>query len=231
VTNDAVSILPFGEEAVLVTFGNRVDVALSRRVRRLEAAVVDAAERGIPFGVPVPAYASLLIPFNLERLDGEEARREVAALMGRLGVADGPEPPTAPGRLVEVPTRYGGEDGPDLADVADAAGLTPDQVVELHASRAYDVFMLGFAPGFAYLGVLPEAIVVPRRVTPRPRVPAGTVAIAEQQTAIYPVESPGGWNLIGRTDVRPWDAGRDPVALIAPGDRVRFVPVERHPPR
>ena len=129
------------------------------------------------------------------------------------------------GRLVEVPVRYGGADGPDLEDVARLHGLRPSDVVELHASVEYEAFFLGFAPGFAYLGPLPASLVTPRLDVPRPRVPAGSVAIAGAQSAIYPTDTPGGWRLIGRTDLRPWDVTRDPPALILPGDRVRFVPV------
>ena len=129
------------------------------------------------------------------------------------------------GRLVEVPVRYGGADGPDLEDVARLHGLRPSDVVELHASVEYEAFFLGFAPGFAYLGPLPASLVTPRLDVPRPRVPAGSVAIAGAQSAIYPTDTPGGWRLIGRTDLRPWDVARDPPALILPGDRVRFVPV------
>ena len=129
------------------------------------------------------------------------------------------------GRLVEVPVRYGGADGPDLDEVARLHDLRAEDVVEIHAGAEYDAFFLGFAPGFAYLGPLPASIVTPRLDVPRPRVPAGSVAIAGAQTAVYPTETPGGWRLIGRTDARLWDASRQEPALIRPGDRVRFVPI------
>ena len=123
--------------------------------------------------------------------------------------------------------RYGGADGPDLDAVADRLGLAPAHVVELHASVEYRVFVLGFAPGFAYLGRLPAELLVPRRDQPRPRVPPGSVAIAGWQTAIYPASTPGGWHLIGRTDAVVWDARRSDPALLVAGDRVRFEPVSR----
>ena len=128
------------------------------------------------------------------------------------------------GRSIEVPVIYGGDAGPDLADVAAYAGCSPATVIERHASREYRVFMLGFLPGFAYMATVDETIAAPRRATPRLRVPAGSVGIAERQTGIYPRESPGGWQIIGGTALTLFDPGQTPPALFAPGDRVRFVP-------
>jgi KipI family sensor histidine kinase inhibitor len=127
-------------------------------------------------------------------------------------------------REIVIPVVYGGADGPDLAEVARHAGMTADEVVAAHSGAAYDVFFLGFQPGFAYLGGLPPALATPRRDTPRVRVPAGSVGIGGAQTGIYPAASPGGWNLIGRTAVTLFDPHADAPALLAPGDRVRFVP-------
>jgi KipI family sensor histidine kinase inhibitor len=124
-----------------------------------------------------------------------------------------------------ITVRYGGEDGPDMAAVAERTGLTPAQVVDAHASTVYRVYLVGFVPGFAYLGVLPPELVLPRREEPRVRVPRGSVAIAARQTAVYPSETPGGWHLIGRSDATLWDIDREPPALLEPGQRVRFVPV------
>jgi KipI family sensor histidine kinase inhibitor len=129
------------------------------------------------------------------------------------------------GKVVEVPVVYGGDAGPDLASIAQVSGLTPEAVVARHASRQYRVFMLGFLPGFPYMAPVDDAIAVPRRPTPRPRVSAGSVGIAGRQTGIYPRESPGGWQIIGRTPLELFDGGRTPPALLAPGDTVRFVPV------
>ena len=124
------------------------------------------------------------------------------------------------GRDVQIPTHY---DGPDLLETAERSKLSVDELVALHSSRVYRAFFLGFLPGFAYCGVLDPRIVAPRLVRPRERVPAGSVAIADAQTSIYPFDSPGGWRLIGRTDVRIFDSTREPPAFIRPGDRVRFV--------
>ena len=218
-------IRPFGDEAILVSVGDRIDPALNRRVRRIANALAYERTRGLSIGAPVVAYASLLVPFDLPRLSAEEARIAVARVVDELDEAPNDATTEPPARLVEIPTRYGGGDGEDLDDVAEQLGLSPAAVVELHASTEYEVYMLGFAPGFAYLGILPDALAVPRRTTPRSRVPSGSVAIAERQTAVYPAVTPGGWNLIGRTDLRLWDIDRNPPALLSPGDRVRFVPI------
>jgi inhibitor of KinA len=131
---------------------------------------------------------------------------------GRVAIADR--------REVEIPTHY---DGPDLLETAERSSLSVEELVALHSDRVYRAFFLGFLPGFAYCGVLDPRIVAPRLVRPRERVPAGSVAIADGQTSVYPFDSPGGWRLIGRTDLRVFDAAKDPPALIRPGDRVRFV--------
>lgn len=159
-------------------------------------------------------------------MDLEAARSAVAtAIREAAGTRVSEERAPGHARLVEIPTRYGGSDGEDLSLVAELTGMNEAEVVDLYGGTEYEVFMLGFAPGFAYLGLVPEAIALPRRATPRPRVPAGSVAIAGRQTAVYPVETPGGWHLIGRTDLVLWDAARREPALLAPGDRVRFVRV------
>jgi KipI family sensor histidine kinase inhibitor len=213
-----------GESAVLVTLGTQIDPVVGEQARAL-AAVVDADAR---FGRAVPAYASVLVPFDPLSLSVGEASVIVSELLQGVDDAErraGPSDGSARGRLVEVPVRYGGADGPDLDDVAHAGGLRAEDVVAIHSGVEYTAWFLGFAPGFAYLGPVPASIATPRLDAPRPRVPAGSVAIAGAQTAIYPTETPGGWRLIGRTDIRPWDATRDPPALILPGDRVRFVPL------
>jgi KipI family sensor histidine kinase inhibitor len=135
-----------------------------------------------------------------------------------------PAPGPAPAGPVEIAARYGGPDGPDLELVAEAHRLSPASVIELHAGATYRVLFLGFAPGFAYLDGLPPELATPRRSTPRERVPAGSIGIAGRQTAVYPLSMPGGWNLIGRTDVTLFDASLERPARLAPGDTVRFVP-------
>ncbi len=128
-------------------------------------------------------------------------------------------------RLVEIPVCYGGEFGPDLEEVAVARGLRPERVIELHSSQTYHAYFLGFAPGFAYLGELPDSLATPRLATPRRKVPAGSVGIAGKQTAVYPFATPGGWNLLGRTPLRMFQAEREPMGLLDVGDEVRFRPI------
>jgi KipI family sensor histidine kinase inhibitor len=133
--------------------------------------------------------------------------------------------PVARNKPFDIPVRYGGADGTDLDNVAKALGLAPRRVIDMHAAQEYEVLLLGFAPGFAYMGLLPPELELPRRATPRTRVPPGSVAIAGRQTAVYPSGTPGGWHIIGRTDIVLWDVARDPPALLQPGGRVRFRPV------
>ena len=210
-------VLPVGDRALTVEFGDAIDPALNARVRALDASLSGAPLPGVV--ETVPTYRALLVLY-------EPSAIAFAALAARLlerAEEGGAAPPA--GRLIEVPTCYGGAGGPDLPEVAQACGLAEDAVVALHASTDYTALMLGFRPGFAYLGVLPEVLALPRRATPRARVEAGSVAIAGRQTGIYPSTSPGGWHVIGRTDLRLFDAAAEPPALIGPGDRVRFVPI------
>jgi len=215
-------VLPVGDRALTVEFGDAIDPALNARVRALAASLSAAPLPGVV--ETVPTYRALLVLY-------EPSAIRFAALASRLlerAEEAGAAPPA--GRLHEVPTCYGGAWGPDLPEVAQACGLAEDAVVAIHSSTDYTALMLGFRPGFAYLGVLPEALALPRRATPRVRVEAGSVAIAGRQTAIYPSASPAGWHVIGRAALRLFDAAAEPPALIGPGDRVRFVPVAQLPP-
>jgi KipI family sensor histidine kinase inhibitor len=222
VTAQTPSIAPLGDGALLVTFGDRIDVALNASAHGLAAAVERLRSTDARFRRAVPAYASVLIPFDPIAVDPDEAGAVVARLLTE--VAGEPAPAPEAGGLVEIPVRYGGDDGPDLADVAALNELRPSDVIELHAGTEYRVFFLGFAPGFAYLGPVPAQIAAPRLAAPRERIPAGSVGIAGQGTAVYPFALPGGWRIIGRTDVAMWNLRRDYPALLRPGDRVRFVP-------
>jgi KipI family sensor histidine kinase inhibitor len=220
VTGAAVRTIPLGDAAVLLHVdGPDEEVAwhvlgLTRAVEALHAA-------DPRFGSPVPGFASVLVP--VDPFDpGAEAASE--RLLAVASAAVGARGALGPGPLLEIPTRYGGEHGPDLDAVADLHGLRPADVVELHAGTEYRVRFLGFAPGFAYLWRVPAAIATPRLDTPRERVPAGSVAIAREQTAVYPAATPGGWRLIGRTSLRLWDPGGAEPARLRPGMRVRFVP-------
>jgi inhibitor of KinA len=222
VTGEAPSIAPLGDGALLVTFGDRIDPGLNTRSHALAAAVERLRSTDTRFGRAVPAYASVLVPFDPVAIDPDEAGGVVAGLLAEVAAERAPAPDA--GRLVEIPVRYGGGDGPDLADVAALNDLSPSDVIELHTGTEYRVFFLGFAPGFAYLGTLSPQIAAPRLAAPRERIPAGSVGIAGRGTAVYPFALPGGWRIIGRTEVAMWDLTRDSPALLRPGDRVRFIP-------
>lgn len=211
-------IEPLGDRAVQIVLGDapgeptrRLVEAASRRVR--EAALPGVIEC-------VPGFTSLTIHFDPLQLPDPPAEW-LPRLFAGLDQFAGDD-----GRLVEIPVCYDGEFGPDLESVASLHGLTADEVVALHAAADYRVHLVGFVPGFPYLGGLDAKLATPRRESPRTAVPAGSVGIGGAQTGIYPVESPGGWQLIGRTPLRLFDAHRDPPALLRAGDRVRFLPVD-----
>jgi inhibitor of KinA len=168
-----------------------------------------------------PAYASILVRFDPRLTDHDLIAGHVLRLLRRIGSV---APPAA--RVVEIPVCYGGEFGPDLEDVAQFAALSREETIALHAGRTYDVFFLGFSPGFAYLGVVPDAIACPRLARPRRQVPAGSVGIAGGQTGVYPHPTPGGWRIVGRTPLLMFDAGSTPMSRLQIGDQVRFVPIE-----
>ena len=216
---EAARLRPVGEGALTVELGEGIDPATSARVRALDAALAREPLAGVI--ETVPSFRSLLVVFDPARVSAAAVGE---AALSRLSA---PAPPLPAPAVHHVPVSYGGDDGPDLIEVARRTGLDPSRVVERHAGAEYTALMLGFMPGFAYLGMLPEELHVPRRATPRTRVFAGAVAIAAGQTAVYPAATPGGWHLIGRTSLRLFDPAGDPPALIRPGDRVRFGAVER----
>ena len=169
-----------------------------------------------------PAYCSLLIKFDATKLRHEELEEVLRGYIERMESVALPDP-----RLVEIPVCYGGEFGPDLEGVAESHGMTVERAIELHASETYLVYFLGFVPGFAYLGDLAEELATPRLATPRRSVPAGSVGIAGRQTGVYPVATPGGWRLLGRTPAKMFQPDRAEMSLLAIGDRVRFAPISR----
>jgi KipI family sensor histidine kinase inhibitor len=168
-----------------------------------------------------PAYCSLLVKFDALKFSHEEVEGILRRFLARLDEVKLSEP-----RLVEIPVCYGGEFGPDLAEVATLREMTAAQVIELHSSVEYLVYFLGFVSGFAYLGELPEALVTPRLASPRRRVPAGSVGIAANQTGVYPFATPGGWRLLGRTPMKMFRADRKELSLLTIGDRVQFAPID-----
>ena len=204
-----------GDAAILLALEPVIDPAVNARAIAIAAAV--AGERLAGVRDVIPTYRSVAVHFDPLAADVEMLRE---ALRRAADAA----PDIQQGALIEVPVAYGGADGPDLQDVAAFAKLAPQAVIERHCAVEYRVFMLGFLPGFAYMGSVDPSIAAPRKATPRTRIPAGSVGIAGRQTGIYPRQSPGGWQLIGRTALRVFDAARVPAALFAAGDRVKFVP-------
>jgi inhibitor of KinA len=216
-------IVPFGDAALLVVLGETVDVEFNRRAHALVSVIVrDGLSGRRAWGTPVPGYASVLVPYDPLRITPEDAASRLTDLSAAVDPL-APDDESLP--EVQLRVRYGGAEGPDLESVAERTGLDQGAVVDLHVGTVYRVFLLGFVPGFAYLGTLPEALLLPRRDEPRTRVPAGSVAIAGRQTAVYPFSTPGGWHIIGRTDERLWDLGQTPPARLRPGQAVRFVPL------
>jgi inhibitor of KinA len=206
------------DRSLLVTFGKEGTAESAAAVARLTHALEGL--RGI-LNLH-PAYVSVLVEFD-PRL---RRHAEIEALIReRLESGQSAHAPAQPQRIVEIPVRYGGEFGPDLEEVARHAGLSPERVVDLHASARYLVHFLGFSPGFPYLGGLPPELATPRLAVPRKLAPAGSVAIGGSHAGIYPMDSPGGWRILGRTPVRLFDADASPPALLAMGDRVRFLPI------
>jgi KipI family sensor histidine kinase inhibitor len=206
-----VKVHPLGDTALLAELGARLDTAINTRAIALAAALKKRRD----VRQAVAGTASVTVQFDPDQI-GLDA---MAAAIRRLAAK---RPPVEePGRLHRIPVVY---DGPDMAEVCERLGLTREQVVALHGRPIYRAFLVGFVPGWAYLGPLPDELVLPRRATPRTQVPAGSVAIAGQQTGVYPLDSPGGWNLIGRTSVRLFLPDSDPPSLFRTGDRVKFFP-------
>lgn len=214
------SALPFrlvsaGDAMVVVEFDERIDAVVNARAVALADALRTAALAGVRD--VVPAYRCVAVAFDplMTRVDQLHERLAdlAASVRGTVSAAAAP---------IDIPVRYGGVAGPDLDAVAAFAGITPDEVVALHTAHTYRVYMLGFAPGFAYMGVVDDRIAMPRRLSPRLGVRRGSVGIAGRQTGVYATDTPGGWQIIGRTDLVPFDAARPEPFLFKPGDSIRF---------
>jgi inhibitor of KinA len=219
-TPEIVRIAAAGDSALLIELPQTISPAVNGRA----IALADAIRRrcGTAVRDAVVGYATLTVYFDPLVVDAawlEAETREIAA-----GLGDAPD---ALGGLVEVPVCYGDEFGPDLKEVAAFGGCKEEDAVAIHSDRLYRVYMIGFVPGFAYMGVVDDRIAAPRRATPRTAVPPGSVAIAGKQTGIYPIATPGGWNIIGRTPLTPFDIARPQPSLFRAGDSVRFKPISR----
>ncbi len=219
-------MLPFGDHGLCITWGNRLDEDINAQVLAVYAQLLQAKLPDIQD--IIPAYSSISIVFDVSKLLSRGAakppfdfmRSEVEAILETTSPAA-----AVPGRLLEIPVCYDPVLAPDLETLALKKGISPAEVVQRHTSTEYRVYMLGFLPGFPYMGTVDARIEAPRLANPRQSVPAGSVGIAGRQTGIYPLESPGGWNLIGRTPLRIFDPQKTDPALFRPGDRVRFVAI------
>jgi len=206
------------DQSLLIDLDEKISSEAHERLRRLLWLLESEPVAGVRN--LRPAYCSLLVTFDALALTHDELETILRGYVQRAPSASLPEP-----REIEIPTCYGGEFGPDLEEVAALRGITPAQAIELHASVTYLVYFLGFVPGFAYLGELPEALATPRLATPRRSVPAGSVGIAGSQTGVYPFATPGGWRLIARTPVAMFRPDRANMSYLAIGDHVRFTPI------
>jgi len=208
-----------GDRALLVELGDDVDPKINNRVRELFVAIKTDPLEGVV--ETTPSYRSLLLIFDPLKTTLSLLQDKVDHLLKTMDPSQLPEP-----RKVEIPVVYGSEYGPDLEWVAEYHGITPDEAIRLHTAHTYHVYMIGFMPGFPYMGELPKALITPRRETPRTVVPRGSVALAQGQTGIYSTQSPGGWQIIGRTPLTLFDPGKWPPALLEMGDLVKFFAID-----
>lgn len=217
---DHIQFLNSGDCALTLEFGQTIDLVTNGRVR---AAQLTLERENIP-GIleTVPTYCALTVHYNPEVIRCDELKAQLCNLLARID--SGRLPPT---RVLEIPVLYGGEAGPDLPFVAQHSGLSTVEIIRRHSSPDYWVYMLGFTPGFPYLGGMDPALETPRLETPRIRIPGGSVGIAGKQTGIYPIDSPGGWQLIGRTPVRLYDPSREEPILVHAGEYLEFCPISR----
>lgn len=211
-------LLSAGDAAILVEWADEIDDAINDRVHTFAAHL--RAQNRAEIRDLIPAYASLLVCYDPQQISFAGLSDFLQSVLQFALTSNAVD-----ARVVEIPVVYGGEFGPDLEFVAQYSQVTQDEIVRLHTGVVYRVYLIGFAPGFAYLGSVPERIAAPRLETPRTRVAAGSIGIAGRQTGIYPMETPGGWRIIGRTTLTLFDPLRDPPTLLRSGDRVRFISV------
>jgi len=209
-----------GDSALVMEFGNSISEDINRKIRSMGYAIENGKIDGIT--EIVPTYRSLMVHYNPMTIEYDILVQELKVLENELENIELPAP-----RVYEIPTLYGGKYGPDIENVAKHNGLTVEQVIGIHTSKDYLIYMLGFTPGFPYLGGMDERIATPRLANPRTKIHAGTVGIAAAQTGIYPIESPGGWQLIGRTPLKLYHPFREKPILLKAGNFVRFIAIDR----
>ena len=209
-----------GDRALLIELGDEISPGVNQKVRELFAGLDQQAIDG--FIELVPSYRSLMIIYDPLKISLPELQIQISDTANQLDRLQLPPPKT-----IEIPVVYGEKYGPDLEWVAEYHTMTADEVIRLHTQPTYRVYLIGFMPGFPYLGEIPDALTTPRRKTPRTHVPRGSVGIAQKQSGIYPVESPGGWQIIGRTPINLFDPHRKPPSILEMGDYVKFYPITK----
>lgn len=218
-------IVPLGDAAVLADFSGTLDLAVNARIQQLAEAI---RRRNVDWIVDVvPALGSLALHFDPDRYGLPAPPLEAAAALVKECLSRKLPDLSELSRTVDVPVCYDADFGPDLAEVAERCRVSREEAIRRHCASPHRVLMVGFAPGHPYIGGLDDSLSVPRRTTPRPVVVAGSIAIANTQSVVYPFTISGGWNILGRTPLAIFDARREPPALMAPGDRVRFFPIDR----
>ncbi|MDE0584281.1 5-oxoprolinase subunit PxpB [Planococcus sp. A6] len=210
---------PLSEQALVIETGTIINKESEQAVRKLSSLL----EKQAPDWLieVIPAFTTVTVFYDPCRLKQAEAEQELRLLIAKLDEVEAPTP-----RQIEIPVCYGGDFGPDLSFVAEHNGLTEEEVIEIHTSGIYSVHMIGFAPGFPFIGGMSEKIAAPRRKSPRLRIPERTVGIAGMQTGVYPIETPGGWQLIGRTPLRLFVPEQDIPSLLRAGDEIRFTQID-----
>lgn len=217
---DGRKILPAGDQALVVEFGQEISEELNRKVQILNQKITDRKIEGIV--ETVPTFRSLLVTYDPAVIGFQKLKQILEKIPADVDMSG-----DQGHHVVEIPVCYGGEFGEDLLDVAAHAGLSEEEVIRLHSEKEYNIYMLGFLPGFPYLGGLDPRLHTPRLANPRTKIPAGSVGIGGEQTGIYPLDSPGGWRLIGRTPLKLYDPDREEPFLYQAGDYIRFVPITR----
>jgi inhibitor of KinA len=211
--------LPSGDSSIVMEFGNSISPKINAKIRNMVDSIDKASLKGIV--EIIPTYRSIQIIYNPMEITYDSLLENLIKLENTLDTAK-----LAKTRIIEIPTIYGGEYGPDIEFVAQHNKITIEEVINIHTSTDYLLYMLGFTPGFGYLGGMNPKIETPRLKVPRTKIPAGSVGIADKQTGIYPIDSPGGWQLIGRTPIKLYDPFENPPVLLNAGDYIRFVPID-----
>ena len=213
--------LPTGDTSVCVEFGNEINQKINSEIRAFNILLNEEKIKGVV--ETVPTYRSIMVHYDPGVISNKQLVARLKALTGKMDKVEIP-----PSEVLEIPVLYGGEEmGPDMAFVAEHAGISEAEVIKLHTEPEYLIYMLGFTPGFTYLGGLNDKIETPRLKTPRVKIPAGSVGIAGKQTGVYPIDSPGGWQLIGRTPVRMYDPEREVPILPQAGQYIKFTAIDR----